>query len=521
MGVVYRATHVKSGQTYAIKVLPVEMARDPGFADRFAREITTLQGLSHQNIVQLIEPGEDQGYQYYVMEYVESLSLDKIVAAERRLSWTRTVEIAIQVSYGLKHAHDNGVIHRDLKPANLLITPDGTVKLTDFGIAKVFAGTAITATGGVIGTPEYMSPEQGEGRPITKRTDLYSLGAVMYTMLTGHPPFVGRSLAELVHMHRFGQFDRPIAVVPEIPSWLDELVCQLLEKDPEKRPPDAHVVARRLEAIQKKVALRSAQTIVEGHNTLESDTLQPRRRRRAAMGPATLMQRLMRAQLKDLEDPGWLGRQFQKTWVLVIALVLAVGSITLFTIKRRTGGEARRWNQIEKMYEEGEDHGSLALLLDEYLTRYPDGKHASQAKEMQPVVEGWRRRREFERSDAIKDLRPGNEPVSDLERLYRRALLQQWLESEEAARATLRAMLQQENVDPSDQFLIGLAKEDLMSFELQDAKRLRALGKRSETMELLQRIVEQPPSTPDMRRNIRVAKQLLTELQKQPNDAGP
>jgi serine/threonine-protein kinase len=238
MGVVYRATHSETGQAVAIKVLPAELARDGGFADRFAREISSLQKLSHPNIVKLIEPGEDQGYQYYVMEFVQGRPLDKVIAADRRLPWQRAVELAIQICHGLKHAHDHGIIHRDLKPANLLITDDDTVKLTDFGIAKVFAGTAITATGGIIGTPEYMSPEQGDSRPITRRSDLYSLGVVLYAMLTGRAPFLGRSMAELLNLHRYGQFDRPMAIVPEIPSWLDELVCQLLEKDPEKRPPD-------------------------------------------------------------------------------------------------------------------------------------------------------------------------------------------------------------------------------------------------------------------------------------------
>src|SRR5207247_4038290 len=114
----------------------------------------------------------------------------------------------------------------------------------------VIARTQIAATGGVIGTAEFMSPEQGEGRPITRRSDLYSFGVVLYTMLTGRPPFVGRSMPELLKLHRYGRFDRPVDLVPELPSWLDELVCELLEKDPDKRPPDAHVVARRLETIQ-------------------------------------------------------------------------------------------------------------------------------------------------------------------------------------------------------------------------------------------------------------------------------
>jgi hypothetical protein len=397
------------------------------------------------------------------------------------------------------------------------------VKLTDFGIAKVFAGTAITATGGIIGTPEYMSPEQGEGRNVTRRTDLYSLGAVLYAMLTGRPPFVGRGVAGLINQHRYGQFDRPTALVPEVPSWLDELICQLLEKDPEKRPPDAHVVARRLEVIQKKVSLRSAQTVVDGEPTVESGSPKTRRR---GIGPATLMQRLMRAELKELDEPGWLGGQFQKTWVLATALVLALGSLTLFAVRSRASGERRRWNEIERTYNAGDDQSlaSLAQLLNDFIARYPDGPHVEQAKQMLPEVEDRKRRREFMRSDLVKALRPRLEAASELERLYRKALLQRWLESEDAARETLRTMLSQENVAESDQFLVGLAREDLQSLELQLADRLRGMGKRSQAIELLRSIVDeyaadQYAADPQLRRGVRAAQQSLAELERQEEEA--
>jgi serine/threonine-protein kinase len=518
MGVVYRASHMETGQPVAIKVLPAEMALDGGFAERFAREITTHQKLAHRNIVQLIEPGEDQGYQYYVMEFVEGRSLDKIIADERRIPWTRAVDWAVQICLGLKHAHDHGIIHRDLKPANLLITDDGTVKLTDFGIAKVFAGTAITATGGIIGTPEYMSPEQGDGRPVTRRADLYSLGAVLYTMLTGRPPFVGRGVAGLINLHRFGQFDRPKTIVPEIPSWLDELVCQLLEKEPDKRPPDAYVVARRLETIQKKVVARSANTLVEEDVTVASEGSRPRRR---GMGPATLMQRLMRAQLKEMEEPGWLGRQLQKTWVLALALILAVGTLTLFAVTRRARSEQRRWNAIEKLYQSGDDYDLAALVqrLNDYLSRYPEGPHAEDAKRILPDAERQRRQLEFLRSDVIKDQRPGPEPLSELERLYRKALLQQWLEGDDAARTTLEDILRRDNVPTHDQFLLPLVEQDLLSLNLRRADKLRADGQIAAAAQLLREIIEQYASHARYRRWVRSAQQALADLTPEENVA--
>ncbi len=509
MGVVYRATHSETGQAVAIKVLPAELARDTGFADRFAREITALQKLSHPNIVTFIEPGEDQGYQFYVMEFVHGKGLEKIIAAERRIPWDRTVDLAIQICHGLKHAHDHGIIHRDLKPANLLITDDGTVKLTDFGIAKVFAGTAITATGGIIGTPEYMSPEQGDGSPITRRSDLYGLGIVMYTMLTGRPPFVGRSLAELVNQHRFARFDKPMMVVPEIPSWLDELVCQLLEKDPEKRPPDAHVVSRRLQVVQKKVALRSAPTIIEGEQTVKQESDVPRRKR--GMGPATLMQRLMRAQLRELDEPGWFGHVFQRTWVLGLALVAAVATLTMFSMR---SGESRRWRTIQELNRsrDEQDLGMLHNRLIDYLRRHEQGPHAEEVRRMIPAVELERARRELARMEVIKQMRPTSDPVSDLERQYRKALLQLWMDGEPAARATLTQLLAQENVSDHDQFVLRLAQEDLLSLDLRRAGELRAADKVVETRELLQRIVDNFADDVRYDRWVRLARDSLASL---------
>ena len=142
----------------------------------------------------------------------------------------------------LKHAHDSGVIHRDLKPANLLLTPDGHVKLTDFGIAKLFGSTQLTVDGGIVGTADYMSPEQAEGKPVTARCDLYSLGSVLYALLSRRPPFTGRSLTQVLHALRF---DAPVQIrrlAPDTPEELEAIISQLLEKDAAKRIPTALVL---------------------------------------------------------------------------------------------------------------------------------------------------------------------------------------------------------------------------------------------------------------------------------------
>jgi len=176
MGTVYAGVSLESGEDAAVKVLSAAMAREEGFRERFEAEIESLRKLSHPNIVKLFGFGEQDGHLFYSMELVDGHSLEEELQAGRTFDWRETTDLAIQVCRALKHAHDRGVIHRDIKPANLLLAADGTVKLSDFGIAKLFGNSGMTADGGVLGTAEYMAPEQADGRPVTHRCDLYSLG---------------------------------------------------------------------------------------------------------------------------------------------------------------------------------------------------------------------------------------------------------------------------------------------------------------------------------------------------------
>ncbi|MEX2288499.1 MAG: serine/threonine-protein kinase, partial [Planctomycetaceae bacterium] len=255
MGTVYHGRHAETGDEAAVKVLPASLAREEGFVARFFREIEALKKLVDPHVVRLYESGVDGETYYYAMEYIDGETLTARLRREKRIPWRETIEIAIEICAALKAAHDAGVVHRDLKPSNLLLARDGSVKLTDFGVAQIFAENRLTVTGGIIGTAEYMSPEQAQGKRATKKSDLYSLGAVMYVMLTGRPPFRGKSTLDVIQQQRYGQFDRPRRMVPEIPSWLDEIVVQLLEKDPEKRFADAYVLMRRLQEVLRKVEL--------------------------------------------------------------------------------------------------------------------------------------------------------------------------------------------------------------------------------------------------------------------------
>ncbi|HAB14329.1 MAG TPA: serine/threonine protein kinase, partial [Planctomycetaceae bacterium] len=236
--------------------------REPGLVERFRREIDSLQKLSNPHIVRFLDSGEHEGTYFYAMELVEGETLTERLNRVKRLGWETVIEMSVQVCRALKAAHDAGIIHRDLKPGNLMLSNDDLVKLTDFGVAQIFAAGKLTATGGIVGTAEYMSPEQAQGRKAHRSSDLYSLGAVMYCMLTGRPPFSGRSTVEIIQQHRYGQFDPPRSIVPEIPRWLDEVVCRLLSKDPDERYPDAYVLGLRLQEIPRKMALSEGEATV-------------------------------------------------------------------------------------------------------------------------------------------------------------------------------------------------------------------------------------------------------------------
>lgn len=288
-----------AGRRAAVKVLAPELAQEAGFRQRFQREIDILAKLDHPHIVGFYDSGEEDGKYYYAMEFVPGKNFEEVLHERGRLPWEEVLGVALQVVSALRHAHDHGIIHRDLKPQNLLLADDGTVKLGDFGIAKVFAGKQLTATGGLVGTAEYLSPEQAAGKPVTNRSDLYSLGVVLYLMLTGRPVFTGRSILDLMHKHRFAQFDPPRRLVAEIAPEMDEVVCSLLEKDPAHRPASGLVLQRRLESIQRKLERRHQQTLAPEHTEVDAepdDEPAPAQK----PGPATLMSRLLR---RELEGP--------------------------------------------------------------------------------------------------------------------------------------------------------------------------------------------------------------------------
>jgi serine/threonine-protein kinase len=254
MGSVYEAVDDKTGQRVAVKALTPQLAMAEGFRERFQAEIESLKKLQHEGIVRLMGYGEDDGILFYSMELVDGPSLEQEILGGRRFDWNETLSIAVQVCRALKHAHDHGIVHRDIKPANLLMAPDERVKIADFGIARLFGSTQLTTAGGVLGTADYMSPEQADGRAVTERCDQYALGCVMFALLAGRPPFRAKTMPEMLQMQRFAEPEPVRRFAPNTPEQLDRLINQLLSKEPGDRFPNVLVLSRHMEAMQKALS---------------------------------------------------------------------------------------------------------------------------------------------------------------------------------------------------------------------------------------------------------------------------
>ena len=233
MADVYKARDHKLNRLVAVKVLKAEFRQDTGFVAKFRKEAQAAAGLSHPNVVNVFDVGEDRGLYYIVMELVEGITLKEYIAKKRKLSVREATSIAIQVSLGLEAAHSQGIVHRDVKPQNIIISTDGKVKLSDFGIAKAINSNTITAN--VMGSVHYSSPEQVRGGFSDTKSDIYSLGITMYEMVTGRVPFDGDSTVAIAIKHLQEEIVPPSKFAPDLPYSLEQIILKMTQKDPNRR----------------------------------------------------------------------------------------------------------------------------------------------------------------------------------------------------------------------------------------------------------------------------------------------
>ena len=470
MGSVYLGKDERTGQRAAVKILAPGLAADENFRERFLTEVETLKKLKHPNIVQLLGYGEEAGQLFYAMEMVPGRNLQQEMLAGRRFDWREVAKIGIEVCEALKHAHDRGVIHRDLKPANLLYTEDDTVKLLDFGIAKLYGMTQLTAEGGVLGTADYMSPEQAEGKGVTARSDLYSLGSVMFALLTGRPPFAASSLPEVVHKLRYDEAPPLRRVCEDVPEEFESIVSQLLEKDPHKRIATARALGNRLKAMEYALSVETridhssgteeedeyrivtddggpddspdAPTAITRIVESKDDSLQRHRDATVAVSDVFGMSQDADSSMDSPPQSRTASTHFTTfdeearkratspsdsedttpLW-LKVAPLLAAGIVIALAIwyfsRPATADQLYRQISAAAAEEETRELLNVEDEMEEFLQRFPDDQRRSEVQSLREELEMYRRQRRYERQ---AKLRRGANSKHPVERVYLEAI---------------------------------------------------------------------------------------------------
>ncbi len=402
MGVVFRAIHVPSGREVALKILPPALSANRKLVARFEREMAILKKLDHPNITRYYGGGRVNGQQFYAMQLMRGGTLEDELKRKGRLTWEQTIDYGIQICAALDHAHSHGIIHRDLKPANLFLTEDRRLVLGDFGIARDSDATALTAAGYTVGTYAYMAPEQITGKvPVSPKTDLYALGCVLFEMLTGRTPFQGQTQPELLYQHVHKKPPRVAEFAFDCPVWLEDLVLQLLAKDPQDRPHDAPFVEMKLREVPQKVAEQTSLTqhVAQGGATVVARKTDAEQLKRS----------LKRRKKKRSPDQPF----YERTWFLATCLAAVLALVAWML---RPASEEELFRQAERLmatddplkWQEARDRYLLELL-----ERFPNGQYADRAQEYLDRLAAYQAERR-----AMLNIRLGRAPQSEGERLF-------------------------------------------------------------------------------------------------------
>ncbi|MCL6632117.1 MAG: Stk1 family PASTA domain-containing Ser/Thr kinase [Alicyclobacillus herbarius] len=337
MAVVYRALDTLLGRTVAVKMLRPQYVEDEEFISRFRQEAQSAARLSHPNIVNIYDVGMTDGEYYIVMEFVDGPTLKDLIREKGALSPEQTVAITCQICDALQHAHSHHIVHRDIKPHNILLTKSGQVKVTDFGIARALTGNTVTIdhSGSVLGSVHYLSPEQARGGAADIKSDIYSLGVVMYEMLTGRLPFQGDSAVSVALKHLRDQFVEPRQIRPEIPQSLENIVLRCLVKQADERYPDMKALRNDLD---EALANPDVPKFEPPHDVSEATIAIPAITEDVApFKAAEVKERPAVSRQAAIPDERRSGRRWIRTslWLTLSAVMVAAGAVAAYFIVMR------------------------------------------------------------------------------------------------------------------------------------------------------------------------------------------
>lgn len=452
MGIVYKATYTKNGADVALKVLPITLSANKQLVKRFDREMKILKKLKHPHIVQFYGGGEQDGQHFYAMEYIDGGTLGEMLKERGRLDWQQVIEYGTQICQALQHAHEHGIVHRDLKPVNLFIGKDGKLRLGDFGIARDSDATALTASGSTLGTHAYMAPEQITGKqPISNKTDLYALGCVLFEMLTGHPPFQAPAHMELMLKHINEAAPKVRAEVMDCPIFLEQVILQLLAKNPEKRPHDALMVEVALDEVVERVASQtstmSQMTAGAGQTSIALSQISDPEELKKLLGK--------KRKKKKATGPIW-----ERSWFLMLCLGLLIGGVVWSLMPMSEDQLFAKAQPLMSSDDPVKWQEAYDRYLKSQLERFPDGKHADAARDHRDKIEMHRTERGMETRGKL-----GQDPKSEAERLYLKAREFERFGDNVTAREQFRAMIELLKDREDDRPFRNLAKRQLAGLE--------------------------------------------------------
>ncbi len=452
LGIVYKAAADDGSAFAAVKVLTHDAARDPGFQQRFPAEMLALQRLNHPNVAKFFDSGVISGTCYYATEWC--VGIDAATSLKTRvkspdepgLNWrTELLPAAVQLARALKHGHHRSILHRGLKPSNVMFAPDGSLKVTDFGVAKAFNLSPLSLPADPWGTAGFVAPEYFTGKPYTRKSDLYALGGLLYALLTGRPPYVAATIAEVMHKHCYVLPDRPGQFVPKLPNEFDDLICELLAKDPSRRPATAATVLAELDAVRGKVE-RKGETVPwpadPGDTALHASL--------AETSPVS-------AETVDLPRH----RPLLSRPIVVVPLFFLVSAAILYAFFRPGPTPAEMYASGTELMQSS-NPTDWDKAWDEYLEplsrKYPD-MYPDEVKAFKDKITG---RRELRKAvDAGRKVVFG----SEAERLYRRGLGQILGGDPTGAAATWSAVTKVFGASEADARWVQLAKDGLAELE--------------------------------------------------------